>query len=93
MDMGITHGTQDKPLVVAAVGVRRGFFGHEVVCSCFDGEIMMVGRIMTAVAMLSVALLLSACGDFDAPPVHSYRTLPQNLPSNAAPESPNSMPR
>lgn len=53
----------------------------------------MAGRIMTALAMALTVLTLSACGDAASRRVHSYRPLPQNLPSNAAVESPNSMPR
>jgi hypothetical protein len=37
-------------------------------------------------------LLLSACGDLGSRRVRSYQPLPQNLPSNATVESPNSRP-
>jgi hypothetical protein len=51
----------------------------------------MVGRSVIAAA-LALTLLLSACGDLGSRRVRSYQPLPQNLPSNAAVESPNSRP-
>jgi hypothetical protein len=52
----------------------------------------MAGRIMTAATIVLALLALAACGDTGSHRVRNYRPLPQNLPSNAAVESPNSMP-
>ncbi len=51
----------------------------------------MAQRIATALIMLSL-MTLAGCGDLGGRRIHSYQPLPQNLPSNAAVESPNSRP-
>jgi hypothetical protein len=52
----------------------------------------MVGRALLSLVLVLMLAALSGCGDLTSRRARSYQPLPQNLPSNATVESPNSRP-